>query len=104
MVSVLVKCSACQSELIYRHGKARSGLQRYRCRDCHHCFQLDYLYEANKPCVTDKIAEMALNGSGVRDTGRVLGIIITTVIAHLKNSLRQPSRPSRSTKLVTKPA
>ena len=104
MVSVLVKCSACQSELIYRHGKARSGLQRYRCRDCHHCFQLDYLYEANKPCVTDKIAEMALNGSGVRDTGRVLGISITTVIAHLKNSLRQPFRPSRSTKLVTKPA
>jgi len=104
MVSVLVKCTACQSELIYRHGKARSGLQRYRCRDCHHCFQLDYLYEANKPCVTDKITEMALNGSGVRDTGRVLGISITTVIAHLKNSLRQPFRPSRSTKLVTKPA
>ncbi|WP_375339125.1 IS1-like element transposase [Candidatus Thiothrix phosphatis] len=36
--------------------------------------------------MTDKISDMAMNGSGVRDTGRVLGISITTVIAHLKNS------------------
>ncbi|WP_425559235.1 IS1-like element transposase [Kistimonas scapharcae] len=28
---------------------------------------------------------MAMNGSGVRDTGRVLGISPTTVISHLKN-------------------
>lgn len=27
---------------------------------------------------------MAMNGSGVRDTSRVLGLSITTVIAHLK--------------------
>ena len=103
MASVLVKCPTCQSVLIDHHGKARSDLQRYRCRDCHHCFQLDYLYAANKPSVTDKITKMALNGSGVRDTGRVLGISITTVIAHLKSLLRQLFHPSRLTKLVTKP-
>ena len=73
MASIQVKCPSCQSELVYRHGTARSGLQRYRCRDCHPCFQLEYLYEANKPGVTDKISTMALNGSGVRNTGRVLG-------------------------------
>ena len=98
MAGVLVKCPSCSSQLIYRHGKARSGLQRYRCRDCHYCFQLDCLCEANKPGVTDRIIEMALNGSGVRDTGRVLGISITPVIAHLKNSLRQRSRPFLSIK------
>ena len=102
MAGIPVKWPSCQSELVYRHGTARSGLQRYRCRDCHHCFQLKYLYEANKPGVTDKISTMAMNGSGVRDTGRVLGISITTVIAHLKNSPRPPSRRSRSTKPVTK--
>jgi transposase-like protein len=74
MAGMLVKCPTCQSVLIDHHGKARSDLQRYRCRDCHHCFQLDYLYAANKPSVTDKITKMALNGSGVRDTGRVLVI------------------------------
>ena len=33
-----------------------------------------------------KIVEMALNGSGVRDTVRVLGVGINTVIRELKKS------------------
>lgn len=85
MASILVQCPSCKGEQVYRHGKARSGIQRYRCCDCHHCFQLEYRYEANKPGVTDKISDLSMNGSGVRDTGRVLGISVTTVIAHLKN-------------------
>ncbi len=90
MVSVLVKCPSCHSDSIYRHGRARSGMQRYRCKDCHHCFQSDYLYEGNKPGVGDKIVDMAMNGSGVRDTGRVLGISVTTVIARLKKTRSKP--------------
>ena len=86
MVKITLICPECQSERIYKHGKARSGLQRYRCRDCKHCFQKDYLYEANKEGVAEKIIEMAMNGSGVRDTSRVLGVSITTVIAPLKNA------------------
>ncbi len=86
MASVLISCPSCSCEKIYRHGQSRNGGQRYRCRECGHCFQLDYRYEANKPGVTDKIIEMAMNGSGVRDTGRVLGISMNTVIAHLKNA------------------
>ena len=104
MASVLVKCPFCQSDLVYRHGKARGGLQRYRCRDCHHCFQLNYLYKTNKPDVTDKLTEMAMNGSGVRDIGRVLGISITTVIAHLKKLAPPTVSPSCSTQSATKPA
>lgn len=98
MATVVVQCPKCEGKQVYKHGTARSGVQRYRCRDCHHCFQLDYLYEANKPGVTDKIIEMALNGSGVRDTGRVLGVSVTTVIAHLKNSTHRPLAQSHSTK------
>ena len=98
MATVTVSCPSCFCEKIYRHGKSRSGEQRYRCRECGHCFQLEYRYEANKPGVTDKISEMAMNGSGVRDTSRVLGISITTVIAHLKNSTHRRSRPIPSTK------
>ena len=36
--------------------------------------------------VAEKIIDLVINGSGVRDTGRVLKISPTTVIAHLKNS------------------
>ena len=85
---VNVVCKSCGSVSVYRHGKATSGEQRYRCRDCHHCFQQHYRYNANEPGVAEKIIDMAMNGSGVRDTGRVLKISPTTVIAHLKNSTR----------------
>jgi len=47
---------------------------------------LNYRYEANRPGVAEKIVAMAMNGSGVRDTGRVLKISATTVVRHLKNS------------------
>lgn len=43
---------------------------------------------ANKPGAHERIVDMAMNGSGVRDTGRVLGVSPTTVVSHLKNSLR----------------
>ena len=85
MASIEVVCPKCESA-VYRHGTASSGEARYRCRACHHCFQLNYRYEANRPGVAEKIVEMAMNGSGVRDTGRVLKISATTVVRHLKNS------------------
>ncbi|HBC42118.1 MAG TPA: hypothetical protein DCZ88_09545 [Pseudanabaena sp.] len=37
------------------------------------------------------ITEMAINGSGIRDTGRVLGISSTTVINELKKTGRYRS-------------
>ena len=86
MATIDIVCKSCGSIKVYRHGKALSGEQRYRCRDCHHCFQRHYRYNANKPGVAEQIIEMAMNGSGVRDTGRVLGISHNTVIAHLKKT------------------
>ena len=85
MASIEVVCPKCESS-VYRHGTASSGESRYRCRGCQHCFQLNYRYEANRPGVAEKIVAMAMNGSGVRDTGRVLKISATTVVRHLKNS------------------
>jgi len=49
---------------------------------------MHYRYKAHEPGVADKVIDMAMNGSGVRDTGGVLGINPTTVITHLKNSTR----------------
>lgn len=62
------------------------------------------LYEANKSGVTDKIIDMAMNDSGIRDTGRMLGISIMTVMAYLKNLIHPRSPRSLSTKSATKPA
>lgn len=53
-------------------------------RECHPCFQLNYCYEANRPRVVEKIVEIAMNGSEVRDTDWVLKISATTVVRYLK--------------------
>ena len=86
MATVDVACVQCRvTDDVVKNGKAKSGLQRFLCRTCKKSFQLDYLYNGNRPGTHEPVVEMAMNGSGVRDTGRVLGISPTTVMAHLKN-------------------
>lgn len=88
-VSIDVHCRYCQQAgPVRKHGFGKTGTPRYYCQDCRRTFQLDYRYNAHKPGVKDDIVNMALNGSGVRDTVRVLKVGINTVIRTLKNSPR----------------
>ncbi|MEZ8193076.1 IS1 family transposase [Vibrio splendidus] len=85
MATIQVNCRFCsQSNAVRKHGKGVAGYQRFRCLDCQRTFQLDYAYEASKPGVKDKILEMAMNSSGVRDTGRVLKVAYNTVLRTFK--------------------
>ena len=56
-----------------------------------------YRYRAYEPGIKDQVVAMAINGSGIRDTGRVLGIDKQTVMATLKKSeppcAGQPQNP-----------
>ena len=45
---------------------------------------LQYRYKAYEPGVKEQVVDMALNGSGVRDTVRVLKISKGTVLSTLK--------------------
>ena len=49
-------------------------------------FMLTYRYKAYEHMIKEKVVEMAINSSGVRDTARVLGIAKGTVISTLKKS------------------
>ncbi len=87
MAFVAVKCPDCGSESVAKYGFNASGAQRYRCNNAEctkNTFLLEYMRNGNLPEVKAKIIEMAINGSGVRDTARVLGISINTVISELK--------------------
>ncbi len=87
MASIEVTCRKCKkTDAVIRNGKAPSGIQRFYCQGCRHSFQLEYRYNANQPETHERIIKMAMNGSGVGDTSRVLEISPTTVISHLKNS------------------
>ena len=87
MAVIKVKCPYCGSEEVSMYGKNSTGRQRYLCRNkacCHKTFQLEYKNEACRPGTRERIVEMAMNGAGTRDTGRVLGVSKDTVTAVLK--------------------
>jgi len=87
MTYVQVHCPDCQGIDVVRYGKQRHGPQRYRCNntDCpRHIFLLHYQKQGRLPAVKQQMVDMALNGSGIRDTARVLRVSPTTVITTLK--------------------
>ena len=87
MVLKPVRCPSCLGTEVVKHGKSSEGKQRYLCQ-CQSCscqtFILDYFYKGRMVKTKQQIIEMALNGSGIRDTSRVLGISTGTVINELK--------------------
>lgn len=85
MAHQLVLCKYCESANVVRYG-TQSGRSRFRCKQCGRIFKTEYMYRAYDAGVKEQIADMAVNGSGIRDTARVLGIAKNTVISTLKKS------------------
>jgi insertion element IS1 protein InsB len=98
MVYVPVQCPHCQSTEVIKAGKQANGAQRYRCQNgqcVRRIFLLQYQDRGRAPEIRRQVVDMALNGSGIRDTARVLRISPTTVIAVLKKSPRASTRQPR---------
>ena len=87
-------CPDCGSDKIKKAGLNARGVQRYCCQnpDCSkNTFMLEYRYKAYNTGVKEQVVDMAINGSGVRDTARVLKISKKTVMSTLKKSLQHSS-------------
>ena len=98
MTYVPVHCPDCQSVDVVRYGKQRHGPQRYRCNhtDCpRHIFLLQYRNHGRLPAVKHQMVDMALNGSGIRDTARVLRVSPTTIINTLKKKRQAYSKSTK---------
>ena len=83
-----IHCPYCNSSDVRPYGKTATGKQRYLCRnnECSHkTFLLEYSRIGDRPGIKAQIVNMAINGSGTRDTARVLGISTNTVTRALKN-------------------
>jgi insertion element IS1 protein InsB len=97
MVYVPVQCPYCHSTEVIKAGKQANGAQRYRClndRCARRIFLLQYQDQGRAPEIRRQVVDLALNGSGIRATARVLRISPTTVIAVLKKSRRaSPHQP-----------
>jgi insertion element IS1 protein InsB len=95
MTYVPVHCPDCQGVDVVRDGKQRDGAQRYRCNNTlcpRHIFLLHYRNQGRLAAVKQQMVDMALNGSGIRDTARVLRVSPTTVINTLKKRVRLTAR------------
>ena len=66
-----IYCPHCEGTDLQKNGHSLCGTQRWFCKECKKYFRLDYRYNACKKGVKEKIFEMTLNSSGVRDIGRV---------------------------------
>ena len=87
MVSVPVQCPYWQSMEVIKAGKQSHGAQRFQCHNgqcARRIFLLQYQDRGRVPEVRRQVVDMAITGSGIRDTARVLRISPTTVIAVLK--------------------
>jgi transposase-like protein len=99
MLYIKVLCPSCGSDDVVRNG-FNNGKQRVKCRnkECtRSTFQLEYSYNACKPGVKQTIVDMAMNASGTRDTGRVLGVSKDTVTAVLKKQKNSPNKSTKTT-------
>ena len=87
MAVVAVQCPECGSRAIVKYGWQANDEQGYR-RNNLSCerkiFLLQYPDKGWVPEVKQQIVEMALNGSGIRDTARVLGVSPTIGMTTLK--------------------
>ncbi|WP_321415153.1 IS1 family transposase [uncultured Desulfobacter sp.] len=84
-----MKCPRCGKDDLMKNGHSKNGAQRYLCKNCKKCFQLDYSYNAWRPGGKEQIEKQTLNSSGVRDISRNLGIAKGTVISELKKKRRR---------------
>ena len=86
---VPVWCPPCQSTEVIKAGKHANGAQRYRCQNGQwerRIFLLQYQDRGRAPEIRRQVVDLTLNGSGIRNTARVLRISPTTVIAVLKKA------------------
>ena len=88
-VCIPVLCPDCHKPNVIKHGKTRQNKQRYYCQNPD-CLRRTFILNTQQPgrtrVVKQKIVDMALNGSGVRDTARVLKVSPSTVTRELKKS------------------
>lgn len=92
---VTVRCPFCGSEKVIKNGHNRSGKQVYRCNnpECsHYSFVEEYTKKAYDAEVRKQVLKLAVDGTGTRATGRILGISKDSVTAILKKQKAGPGR------------
>lgn len=88
-----LECPSCkETKTVVKFGRTANDKQRYRCQNSScdiNTFIVGYDNVGWLTQVKEKIIDMAMNGSGIRDTARVLQISQGTVMSTIKKR-REP--------------
>jgi insertion element IS1 protein InsB len=98
MTSLPLHCPQCANDQVVKRGKTRNETQRALCQT-EACPQQTFLLEDSPrgrlPQVKQQSVDMALNGSGIRETARVLRLSKETVLSELKKRKGVSNRSTR---------
>ena len=78
-----MKCPYCESSIVVRVGRNRSGSRRYRCRDCGKGLTPEPRPRGYPKEMHDKAVRLYLEGMNLRRIGRLLGVHHQTVASWL---------------------
>jgi transposase-like protein len=98
MTLLPVYCPQCATDQVVKRGKTSNEKQRYLCQNeayPQQTFLLEYCHRGRLPQVKQQNVAMALNGSGIRDTARVLRISKDTVLSELQKRKVVSNRSTR---------
>ncbi len=89
-----IACPRCSSLNVKKNGITAQQKQRYRCKNCERQFITDYTYQAYKTGVRSLVLPMTMNGSGIRDISRVLGMSTNTVLKLIRQAAEKVAEPT----------
>ena len=89
-------CPYCLCVKVVRNCIKRTGRQNWKCKTCKIQFQHEYLYRGADKQVKNKLIQMQLRRSGIRDTALVEGVSPATVLQYLiSESLQATIKPKK---------
>lgn len=90
-------CHHCnQTRRVRKHGKGRSGIQRYYCQSCKKTFQTKYIYKANEAQIAQQVTRLLSQGNTPEMIGAVLQVGLPRVryyITRDESLISAPRRP-----------
>jgi transposase-like protein len=90
--TIEVRCPNCHSNNIIKAGFTGQGKQRYLCKEIDYSSKTFLLNDSYQACfleIKKRMIDMAINGSGIRDTARVLKMSPNSVIQEIKKKRPQ---------------
>lgn len=94
-ITIKVGCPHCEATKVKKNGVKKNGNQNFLCHNCKKQFQFHYKNQGANPRNQRLVRAMAMNGngSGIRDTQRVLKISIVCILFILRQWFKTLEEP-----------